>query len=426
MPVLDHANVAHQPMPEAGATRAWPDDLPLSRVPYWVYRDEANHRAEQQRIFEGPCWSFLGLEAEIPEAGDYRTTHLGSMPVIFVRDEEGGINAFENRCAHRGALIAFDDGGNTKKLFRCVYHSWSYDLAGNLKGIAFEHGANGVGGMPAGFRKDGMGPRKLRVARLNGLVFGTLSPDTPSIEDYLGEAVLGRMRRVLNRPIRVMGRFTQALPNNWKLYVENVKDTYHASLLHLFFSTFRITRLTQAGGVLVSPDGGHHASYTIDAPADAQSAAYREQGIRSESDSYRLRDKSLLDSVDEFGDRIQLQILGMFPGFILQQIHNCLAVRQVLPKAVDRTELNWTYFGFEDDTPEMNRRRLKQQNLVGPAGFVSMEDGCVGGFVQRGIASADEQLSVVEMGGSGAESQATRATEASVRGFWKAYRRCMA
>ncbi|HEY7519372.1 MAG TPA: Rieske (2Fe-2S) protein, partial [Methylomirabilota bacterium] len=134
---------------------------------------------------------------------------------------------------------------------------------------------------------------------------------------------------------------------------------------------------------------------------------------------------SLLDAVNEFGDDIRVQILGIFPGFILQQISNCLAVRQVLPKAIDQTELNWVYFGFQDDTPEMNRRRLKQQNLVGPAGFVSMEDGCVGGFVQRGAAAAGDELSVVNMGGDGAESQETRATEASVRGFWKAYRRYM-
>ena len=85
-------------------------------------------------------------------------------------------------------------------------------------------------------------------------------------------------------------------------------------------------------------------------------------------------------------------------------------------------ELHWTYLGFADDTPEMRARRLKQNNLVGPAGYVSMEDGCVGGFVQRGIAAAADELSVVEMGGDGAETQETRATEASVRGFWKAYR----
>jgi hypothetical protein len=100
-------------------------------------------------------------------------------------------------------------------------------------------------------------------------------------------------------------------------------------------------------------------------------------------------------------------------------------VRQVVPKGTDQMELMWTYFGFTDDTPEMNKRRLKQQNLVGPAGFVSMEDGCVGGFVQRGIAAAGDKISVVQMGGSTAESQATRATESSVRGFWKAYRRYM-
>jgi phenylpropionate dioxygenase-like ring-hydroxylating dioxygenase large terminal subunit len=253
-------------------------------------------------------------------------------------------------------------------------------------------------------------------------VFASLSDEVPPIEDYLGEAIYGRIERVLRKPIRVIGRFTQALPNNWKLYAENVKDTYHASLLHLFFGTFRITRLTQGGGVLVSEDGGHHASYTIDAPGDAKSEEYARQGIRSESRGYRLADPSLLDSVDEFGDRIQLQILTVFPGFVLQQINNALAVRQILPKGIGRMELNWTYFGFEDDTPEMRKRRLKQANLVGPAGFVSMEDGCVGGFVQRGIAAAGDEFSIMQMGGDATQTDTTRATEASVRGFWKAYR----
>ena len=88
-------------------------------------------------------------------------------------------------------------------------------------------------------------------------------------------------------------------------------------------------------------------------------------------------------------------------------------------------ELAWTYIGFADDTPRLREIRLKQANLVGPAGYVSMEDGCVGGFVQRGAAAAESEVSVVNMGGDGAESQETRATEASVRGFWKAYRRYM-
>jgi anthranilate 1,2-dioxygenase large subunit len=51
-----------------------------------------------------------------------------------------------------------------------------------------------------------------------------------------------------------------------------------------------------------------------------------------------------------------------------------------------------------------------------------MEDGCVGGFVQRGIAGAASETAVLEMGGATAESSPSRVTEASVRGFWKAYR----
>jgi anthranilate 1,2-dioxygenase large subunit/terephthalate 1,2-dioxygenase oxygenase component alpha subunit len=347
------------------------------------------------------------------------------MPVIVVRGRDGAVHAFENRCAHRGALIAIDDAGSVKHAFQCIYHAWSYDLTGNLIGIAFEKGSNGRGGMPADFCKADHGPRKLRTATLCGLVFATLSPETPPLEEYLGAEVLGRLRRVLGKPVEVLGRFTQRLPNNWKLYIENVKDTYHASLLHAFFGTFRITRLTQGGGVMVSPDGAHHTSYTIGIPEDATSTAYRDQGIRSEHESFRLADTRLIDNVDEFGDGVQLQILTVFPSLVVQQVSNSLAVRQVLPCGPGVMDLHWTFVGFTDDTPEMRAHRLRQANLVGPAGYVSMEDGCVGGFVQRGAAAASDEVSIVNMGGEGTESQETRATEASVRGFWKAYRRYM-
>jgi phenylpropionate dioxygenase-like ring-hydroxylating dioxygenase large terminal subunit len=403
--------------------RTWPTET-LARVPYWVYQDPENYQRELRRIFEGAAWNFVGLEADVPKPGDFRTTFVGEMPVIVVRGEHGEIHAFENRCAHRGALIALDDAGSAKH-FQCIYHAWTYDLRGDLVGIAFEKGSNGRGGMPASFCREEHAPRKLRTTTLHGLVFATLSDETPPIEDYLGAQILARVRRVLRKPVRVLGRFVQVLPNNWKLYIENVKDTYHASLLHAFFGTFRLSRFTQGGGVLVSADGAHHVSTTIDRADDRTSTAYRDQGIRSEHAGYRLLDPSVLDAVDEIGDGIKLQILTVFPNFVLQQIQNCLAVRQILPKGLHSMELHWTYIGFQDDDSDMQRRRLKQANLVGPAGYVSMEDGCVGGFVQRGVTAAGDVLSVVNMGGEQAESQDTRATEASVRGFWKAYRRHM-
>jgi hypothetical protein len=99
-----------------------------------------------------------------------------------------------------------------------------------------------------------------------------------------------------------------------------------------------------------------------------------------------------------------------------------MAFRFFTPDGVDRTKLEWIYFGYSDDTPEMRSRRLRHLNLGGPAGFVSMEDGCIGGFVERGIAAAEHDASLVAMGGAGVRSEQTRATEAGVRGFWSLWR----
>ncbi|WP_253207248.1 aromatic ring-hydroxylating dioxygenase subunit alpha [Verticiella alkaliphila] len=397
----------------------------LTRVPFAVYAHAEQHAAEQTRIFQGPTWNYLCLDAEVAEPGDYRTTFAGETPVVVVRDDDGEIYGFENRCAHRGALIALERAGRADS-FQCVYHAWSYNRQGELTGVAFEHGVKGQGGMPASFCKEAHGPRPLRIAVFCGLVFGSFSDDVLPIEEYLGEEISQRIRRVLREPVQVIGRFTQALPNNWKLYVENVKDSYHASLLHLFFTTFELNRLSQRGGVIVDPSGAHHVSYSMIEPERAKDDSYKAQKLRSDTDDYRLKDPSLLAGFTEYDDGVTLQILSVFPGFVLQQIQNCLAVRQVLPKGVARTELNWTYLGYVSDTPEQRQVRLKQSNLIGPAGFISMEDGAVGGFVQRGIAGAHDAQAIVEMGGEDAASSEGRATEASVRGFWKAYRYYMA
>ena len=397
----------------------------LTRVPFWVYSDQEVYRTEQQRIYRGPVWNYLCLEADLAMPGDFVSTFAGDMPVVVARDFDGEIYAFENRCVHRGALLCLENSGSNAKGFTCVYHAWAYDLQGNLKGVAFQDGVQGKGGMPKSFCLEEHSPRKLRVETLCGLVFGSLSDDVPPLEEYIGEAVLARIRRVLRKPLAVLGRFTQALPNNWKLYYENVKDSYHASLLHLFLTTFEINRLTQRGGLIVSPDGGNHVSYSIIDQTTPAGSEYKEQGLRVDNAEYRLKDSSFLEGVDEVGDGITLQILSVFPGFVLGQIHNSIVVRQVVPKGVDLTHLNWTYVGFTDDTSEMRRLRIRQSNLVGPAGLVSMEDGAVGGFVKRGVAAAEDERAIVEMGGEDTSSQDTRATEASVRGFWKAYRRHM-
>jgi len=400
----------------------WPE-AGLTRVPYALYSDPAIYGRERERLFMGPTWNYLALECEIPKPGDFKSTFVGDVPVIVVRDADGRINAFENRCVHRGALLCLERFGNARAL-TCVYHAWSYDLKGQLKGVAFQNGVKGAGGMPPEFRRDEHRLRPLKVESFAGLVFGSFDPATAPLADYLGPEIAARVRRVLPRPVKVLGYYTQVLRNNWKLYIENVKDSYHASILHLFFTTFRINRLSQSGGIIVDESGGHHVSYSM-VGKQGGDGEYAAAALRADSDQFGLKDPTFLSGRDEFADDITLQILTVFPTLVLQQINNCLAVRQILPKGLDRAEIVWTYYGFEDDDAALVAMRLKQANMVGPAGYISMEDGAVGAFVQRALPGAGDDRSIVMMGGTGAESQPTRATETSIRGFWKAYRGLM-
>src|SRR6266567_7890946 len=291
----------------------WPSNG-LTEIPFRIYTDPDQYRLEQERIFKGPTGSCLCLTSEIPNAGDYVATTIGETAVVVTRDAGGRINAFVNRCAHRGNLLCLERRGNVKEL-KCIYHGWTYDLTGKLTGVAFERGVKRQGGMPPEFRKDDHNLQRLRVAEFAGLVFGSFRDDTPDLETYLGPKISGGISRVLNRPARILGRSTQVLPNNWKLYSENTKDTYHASILHLFLTTFRINRLSMPGGIYIDDSGGNHFSQ---AKLDyaAEDADYKREGLRADTD-LRLEDPSVIESVDEYGDSVSVHILSVFPSMIL-------------------------------------------------------------------------------------------------------------
>jgi phenylpropionate dioxygenase-like ring-hydroxylating dioxygenase large terminal subunit len=60
-----------------GARYQWPKEG-ISRIPYWVYTDPEIYAREQERIFCGRSWAYVALEAEIPAAGDFKRTSIGS------------------------------------------------------------------------------------------------------------------------------------------------------------------------------------------------------------------------------------------------------------------------------------------------------------------------------------------------------------
>ena len=402
----------------------WPKEGP-TRAPYRVMKDPAVYALEQERIFRGPTWHYLCLDAEIPEAGDYRTSFIGETPIIVARDENGQINAMVNRCAHKGALLCIEPCGKRKE-FACVYHAWTYNLKGDLTSVAFQRGLAGAGGMPADFDLRQHGLQRVRVENFCGMVFGTFSTAVENVETYLGPDMAAHVRRIFNRPVEVIGYYHQMLPNNWKLYMENSRDPYHATILHAFYATFKLNRLSMLGGVSLGHNGWHNLLYSA-ASRDIQKNNYEGKGLRSVIEDVGLADSSFLTRLQEFDDGLTIAIQSIFPTCNTQQIYNTLAIRQTVPLGPDKAELHWTCFGYKDDDAELRRMRHLQANLIGPAGYVSMEDGSVGGYVQRGIAGADEdQAAVMEMGGRDIKaSHGVRATETALRGFWQAYRDLM-
>ena len=398
----------------------WPA-LDYSRVPYSFYHDADLYAREQEQIFRGPVWSFLGLDCEIPNPGDFRASYVGDTPVVFNRDREGTVKAFVNRCAHRGALVRREISGNAEQHI-CIYHQWCYGLDGGLQAIPFRRGIQGKGGLDAGFDMQAHSLRPLRVGNINGALFGTLAPDAEPLEDYLGAPILAQLDRLLDRPVRVLGYNRQRIRGNWKLYAENTRDNYHASLLHEFLVTFGLDRSTQVGGVKMDPRHRHNITW---AEADSDSDEFAQQayaGAGVRNDFLSLQEPALVAFRREREDKLNIAITSVFPSAVFVQISNSLAVRQIRPRGVDEVEIFQTMLGYEDDTPEMTQHRLRQANLVGPAGLVSMEDGEAIEIAHRASKPDLDRATVIELGGGGVISDRDyRVTDVPLRGFWSYY-----
>ncbi len=408
-----------------------------SRVPFWAYTDAQLHQRELERIFYGAHWCYVGLEVEIPKLGDYKLSQVGERQVIMVRDR-GGIRVVENRCAHRGVRFCQQPHGNARS-FVCPYHQWTYKLNGDLAGLPFRDGVKEGdcvnGGMPADFDLKQHGLTQLRVAVLHGLVFASFDADAPALEDYLGPEVLPWVERIFKgRTLTLLGYNRQRIPGNWKLMMENIKDPYHPGLLHTWFVTFGLWRADQKSRMVMDAHGRHAVMISRRndaAPARSDVTA----GVTSFKADMALHDDRLLDVVPEawwtIPDPAQpgtsitptVTMITLFPSLVIQQQVNSLSTRHIVPDGAGSFDFIWTHFGFADDTPEMQRRRLRQANLFGPAGFVSADDGEVIEFSQQGFAQwGDSGSTLCELGGTstgGAEHMVTETLIRSMYGYWK-------
>jgi salicylate 5-hydroxylase large subunit len=397
------------------------------RIPFLAYTSEPLYQRELERFFYKKHWCYVGLEAEIPSAGDFKRTAIGERSVLMVRGTDGVISVIENVCAHRGMRFCRDRNGNRSE-FVCPYHQWRYTLKGDLQGVPFRRGVKQdgqvLGGMPRDFDLANHGLTKLRVAVRGGVVFASFDHEVESFEDYLGPVILEYFDRLFNgRKLRILGYNRQRIPGNWKLMQENIKDPYHPGLLHTWFVTFGLWRADNKSQLKMD---AHHRHAAMISTRGTGGKSEHVTAVASFKESMQLNDPGFLDIVPEpwWGGPTAV-MTTIFPSVILQQQVNSVSTRQIEPVGHDKFDFVWTHFAFEDDNEEMIQRRLRQANLFGPAGFVSADDGEVIEFSQQSFESKPFHRALAELGGHDVANAEHMVTETLIRGMYRYWREVM-
>jgi phenylpropionate dioxygenase-like ring-hydroxylating dioxygenase large terminal subunit len=409
--------------PELSLTKryVWPAEG-LTRIPDWVYTDQTIYEREIEKIFHGRTWNYVALECEVPKAGDFIRSNVGPTPVVVVRGDDGSINVFENRCSHRAAEFCRELSGNVKE-FVCPYHQWTYDLQGNLAGVPFRRGVNGKGGMPADFDSAQHGLRRLNVTTHRGVVFASYLRDMESLQDYLGPEVLKEFEATFDgRKPRLLGYYRHTLPGNWKLYHENLKDPYHATLLHTFLVTFGLLVAGNRSLMLADATGRHGVMASAKSERKSLSSDAKKE-MRAYRDGMTLAEPRFMDFIEEFDSPWSVTMATIWPNLIIQREMNTLGVRQIVPTGPHEFIMKWTMFGFEGDDDEMTRHRLRQGNLMGPAGFLGLEDNEAIKFVQDGMQHVPGGQHLVKLDPAVASGTSdSLISEASIRAMYQHWR----
>jgi len=260
------------------------------------------------------------------------------------------------------------------------------------------------------------------------------------------EYATGGTMAVNGRKLVVLGYNRQRIPGNWKLMQENIKDPYHPGLLHTWFVTFGLWRADNKSELKMD-ERFRHAAMISTRGTGGQAGQVTQ--VSSFKESMQLHDARFLDIVPEpwwggpkaseapaggregtpvpsVGAPVPTAVMTtVFPSVIFQQQVNSVSTRHIQPDGHGAFNFVWTHFGFEDDTPEMTQRRLRQANLFGPAGFVSADDGEVIEFSQQGFEQKPGHRALVELGGHDVGETDHMVTETLIRGMYAYWRRVM-
>ena len=216
---------------------------PGARVPDWIYTDQRIYDREQERDLR---WRDTGAtSASRPSyliPGDYIRSYMGSVPIDRgARQAWRGCNAFENRCAHRGAEFCQDLPRQHQALHLPLspmeLQPRRFADRRSVQEVALQRQRRHAGRLQdtktiilRRLQSGGTRRRHLRHAS--------------TITHLRSRSIWARRCWRSSTPsstaskLKLLGIHRNTLPGNWKLYQENLKDPYHATLLHTYLTTF--------------------------------------------------------------------------------------------------------------------------------------------------------------------------------------------
>ncbi len=192
------------------------------------YLDPKFLKVEEEQIFKR-SWQFVCHEEKLREPGSYITLRVADQPIVVARNREGELRAFYNVCRHRGHEL-IDGEGRVKKL-TCPYHSWTYDLDGDLiVAPRSDHIEN--------FDKSEFCLRSVRLETFCHLVFVNLDDDAVSLAEQSGDLASEVMSFAPDLPeLTFATRLSYRIQANWKSVVDNFLECYHCPVAHKGFSS---------------------------------------------------------------------------------------------------------------------------------------------------------------------------------------------
>jgi choline monooxygenase len=199
---------------ESDIARAW-------TLPSHLYTDPSGFAAEKERIF-ARSWQVVGHRDQVAKPGDYFTTELVGEPLVIVRGADGKLRGFYNVCRHRAGPPA--EGCGSRKVFRCGYHGWTYDLDGSLISATEIEGVEG-------FRPEDFALVPVAVEEWFNFIFVNLNKDSRPLRESLGE-LPKQAERFHFAEMKLFERRTYDMKCNWKTYVDNYLEGYHLPSVH--------------------------------------------------------------------------------------------------------------------------------------------------------------------------------------------------